>query len=75
MPDLLVLDVELGQEDGLELLPTVARRCHVAVLTSRPSAAVRTSALRQGARLVLGKSEPAARLLAQLNGLLTGTAA
>ena len=67
-PDVVVLDVNLGGEDGLALIPALRRAapCAVVVLTSLADCSVAALALRLGARACLHKSAPAADLIAAI---------
>lgn len=62
-PDVVVLDVDLGGEDGLALLPLLLPLARVLVLTCHGDAATRERALRLGAQAFLEKHRPAAELL------------
>ena len=65
--DVAVLDVMLGDEDGLELLPEMGKS-HVAVviLTDSRSPEVHSRALETGARTVVLKDESASVLLNEI---------
>lgn len=65
-PEVIVLDVDLGGEDGLALLPLFAPHAHVLVLSSRGDAPTRQRALRAGASAFVDKQQPAADLLSCL---------
>lgn len=64
-PDVIVLDVNLGGEDGLALIPALHRAAHcaVVVLTSLQDPNVAAHALRLGAHACLHKTAPAAELM------------
>jgi two-component system nitrate/nitrite response regulator NarL len=62
-PEVIVLDVDLGGEDGLALLPQLTTDARVLVLSSRSDAATRARALQGGASAFVDKQEPAAVLL------------
>jgi DNA-binding response OmpR family regulator len=68
-PELIVLDVDLGGEDGLALLPALSRHAHVMVLTSLSDARTRHRALGLGASAFVSKHEPASHLLAEVREL------
>jgi DNA-binding NarL/FixJ family response regulator len=68
-PHLAVLDLDLAGEDGLALIPSLARSCRVLVLTSHGDATICAQALALGAGAFVEKHEPASRLLAQLDAL------
>jgi two-component system, NarL family, nitrate/nitrite response regulator NarL len=67
-PDVVVLDVNLGGEDGLALIPALHRAapCEVVVLTSLADPRVAAHAHRLGARACLHKTAPAAELLVSI---------
>ncbi len=65
-PDVVVLDVDLGREDGLDLLARLVDRAGVVVLTCRDTPAVRERALALGAIAFIHKAEPAEQLLAAI---------
>lgn len=68
-PDVVLLDVNLGHEDGLALIPRLqglAPRCRVLVLTSMADEQVAQRARRLGAHGFMLKTAPAAELLQQL---------
>lgn len=62
-PDVVVLDVDLGGEDGLALLPQLLPLARVLVLTCHGDPATRERALRLGAQAFIEKHRPAAELL------------
>jgi two-component system, NarL family, nitrate/nitrite response regulator NarL len=68
-PDLVLLDVDLGGEDGLALLPLLGRHAHVMVLTCLTDTATRTRAFGLGASAFVGKHEPAALMLIEVRAL------
>ena len=63
-PDVILLDVVLGDEDGLALIGPLRRSAAVVVLTSLADRRVAERALRLGAAAFVHKSAPAAELLA-----------
>lgn len=68
-PDVVLLDVNLGSEDGLALiapLQGLAPRCRVLVLTSMADEQVAQRARRLGAHGFMLKTAPATELLEQL---------
>lgn len=67
-PNVIVLDVNLGGEDGLALIPALhqAAHCAVVVLTSLADPNVAAHALRLGAHACLHKTAPAAELMAAI---------
>ena len=67
-PDVIVLDVNLADEDGLALIPGLHRAAHcaVVVLTSLQDPNVAAQALRLGAHACLHKTAPAAELMATI---------
>ncbi|HEU5297350.1 MAG TPA: response regulator transcription factor, partial [Burkholderiaceae bacterium] len=62
-PDLVLLDVDLGGEDGLALVAQLGATARVLVLTSHGDAATRTRAASLGALALVEKDRPAAELL------------
>jgi two-component system, NarL family, nitrate/nitrite response regulator NarL len=62
-PDVVLLDLDLGTESGLDLVPQLAHQAAVLILTGTRDAALRESAMVAGARGVVHKSEPAAVIL------------
>jgi two-component system invasion response regulator UvrY len=71
-PDVVLLDVELGDEDGLALIPLLQREapCRVVVLTALSDTRVARRAHGLGASAFLHKSAPATELVQGL--LLAG---
>ena len=65
LPDVVVLDADLGGEDGLALIPQLAPAL-VLVLSCHGDAHTRDRAWRLGARAFIEKHQPAAELLAAL---------
>lgn len=63
--DLVLLDLDLGGQDGSHALADLQRRCpgHVLILTAADDAERHRNAVRHGARGVVHKSEPAEVLL------------
>ena len=62
-PDLVLLDVDLGGEDGLALVARLGVAARVVVLTSHGGAATRKRAASLGALALVEKDRPAAELL------------
>lgn len=62
-PDLVLLDVDLGGEDGLALVAQLGTTARVLVLTSHGDAATRKRAAALGALALVEKDRPAAELL------------
>lgn len=74
-PDLVLLDIDLGHEDGLEWLPRVAAaapRARILILTALREPARDEEALRAGARGLVLKSAPPETLLQAIRGVATG---
>jgi DNA-binding NarL/FixJ family response regulator len=74
-PDLVLLDIDLGHEDGLEWLPRVAAAApgtRILILTALREPARDEEALRAGARGLVLKSAPPATLLQAIRGVATG---
>jgi two-component system nitrate/nitrite response regulator NarL len=67
-PDVVVLDVLLGSDDGLALIPPLRRLapCAVVVLTSLSDPSVDSHAARLGAHACLHKAAPAGELIAAI---------
>jgi DNA-binding NarL/FixJ family response regulator len=67
-PDVIVLDVLLGSEDGLALISPLRRvtPCMVVVLTSLSDPSVDAHAARLGAHACLHKAAPAGELIAAI---------
>lgn len=67
-PEVIVLDVNLGGEDGLALIPLLCRAapCGVVVLSSLLDPRVAELARRWGAHAFVHKTAPAAELLAHV---------
>jgi two-component system, NarL family, nitrate/nitrite response regulator NarL len=68
-PDLVLLDVDLGGDDGLALLPQLGRQAHVMVLTCLTDTATRTRAFGLGASAFVGKHEPASQMLIEVRAM------
>jgi two-component system, NarL family, nitrate/nitrite response regulator NarL len=62
-PDVVLLDLELGDESGYELISTLGEDAHVIILTGSKDEAARERAMLQGARGVVHKSAPGNVLL------------
>jgi two-component system, NarL family, nitrate/nitrite response regulator NarL len=64
-PDVIVLDIDLGAENGIDLLPHLPACCgaRILALTDSRDAGRRDSAVLAGARGVVGKEEPTETLL------------
>jgi DNA-binding NarL/FixJ family response regulator len=65
-PDIILLDIDLGDTDGLELLPellTVAPQARVVVLTGIRDAGMYRRAVRLGARGLVAKNDATEALL------------
>jgi DNA-binding NarL/FixJ family response regulator len=74
-PDLVLLDIDLGHEDGLEWLPRVAAAApgaRVLILTALREPARDEEALRAGARGLVLKSAPPETLLQAIRGVASG---
>src|SRR5690349_4662974 len=68
-PDVVVLDADLGGEDGLALIPQFALTAGVLVLTSHGDAGTRARAAGLGAAAFIEKHQPAADLLGAIERL------
>lgn len=74
-PDVVLLDIDLGHEDGLEWLPRVsaaAPSARILILTALREPARDEEALRAGARGLVLKSAPPETLLQAIRGVATG---
>lgn len=69
-PDVVVLDLDLGRERGIDLLPAI--RCHpgvtVVILSASDDPRERAQALAAGARAFISKFSPAEELVAAILG-------
>ena len=67
-PDLILLDLELGDANGLDLLPSLieASNARVLVLSARQDPGMRECSLRRGACEQLSKDEPGASILSAI---------
>lgn len=76
-PDVIVLDVELEDVNGLDILPSLieASHAHVLVLSAGQDAAIRERALRLGACEHLCKDEAAASILSAIESACRDNAA
>ena len=74
-PDLVLLDIDLGHEDGLEWLPRVSAAvpgARILILTALREPARDEEALRAGARGLVLKSAPPETLLQAIRAVATG---
>jgi len=74
-PDLVLLDIDLGHEDGLQWLPRItsaAPSARVLILTALREPARDDEALRAGARGLVLKSAPPETLLQAIRGVAAG---
>ena len=64
-PDVVVLDLDMGGEDGAEIIPQLVndRRTRVLLLTGMRESPVRDAAVLKGASGLVGKEEPAETIL------------
>ena len=65
-PDIIILDLMLGEEDGLEFLPDLCRRCpssRVLVLTGVQTPELHRQAIRRGAMGIVLKQQAAELLI------------
>jgi DNA-binding NarL/FixJ family response regulator len=71
-PDIVVIDVELPDGDGIEAIPTLrVDGLKAVVLTMHDDAAVRERADRAGAAAFVGKFEPPQRLIEVIRSVAT----
>lgn len=76
-PDLILLDLNLGTQSGLELIPlfrTLMPGTKIIVLTSMDDEAYRTAALQAGADAFVRKTEMARSLVSVILGLTDASA-
>jgi DNA-binding NarL/FixJ family response regulator len=74
-PDLVLLDIDLGHEDGLDWLPRIASaapKARVLILTALREPSRDEEALRAGARGLVLKSAPPEVLLQAIRGVVAG---
>jgi DNA-binding NarL/FixJ family response regulator len=74
-PDVVLLDLDLGEEDGLEWLPRIleaAPRAHVLILTAMRGPGRDEAALLAGARGFVHKEAPADELLRAIRTVAAG---
>lgn len=71
-PDVVLLDLDLGTENGLELVPQLSAHAAVIILTGARDSAVRERAVVAGARGVIHKSEPAELILKAIARVYAG---
>ena len=62
-PDVVLLDLDLGTESGLDLIPQLAHQAAVLIVSGTRDPALRERAMVAGARGVVHKWEPAAVIL------------
>jgi two-component system, NarL family, nitrate/nitrite response regulator NarL len=74
--DVLVMDLDLGDADGLEVLPEVLRQssAQVLVLTASDDSERHCRAIERGARGVMHKSEAPQQILAAIESVSSGAA-
>lgn len=67
-PDVIILDVDLGGENGLDLIPELCRSCSAAIVvfSCHAEASIRQRASRLGASNFVSKAEPGDALLAAI---------
>jgi DNA-binding NarL/FixJ family response regulator len=68
-PDVVVLDADLAGEDGLALIPQLARTAAVLVLTSHGDVETRARAHRLGALAFVEKHQPASEFLESITAV------
>ena len=62
-PDIVLLDLDLGEESGLDLVSKLCGASHVLILTGSRDAEAHQRAMLAGARGILHKAEPAEMIL------------
>jgi len=76
-PDIILLDVDMGNESSLDLLPELleaGQGCHILVLTGSQDPEIHLSAVRLGARGVLLKTDTPELLLKAIKKVCAGEA-
>ena len=73
-PDVIVLELDMGEDNGLYLIPVLHSRCKakIIVLTSNEDLALHDQAVITGARGVVGKEEPPKTLFAAIEKIHQG---
>jgi DNA-binding NarL/FixJ family response regulator len=73
-PDVILLDVDLGDENGLDLMPELTRdgAAKVVILTSVRDPMLRTRAQQLGAHGFVSKDEPATAIFAAIDVAMLG---
>ncbi|MCA1622207.1 MAG: response regulator transcription factor [Acidobacteria bacterium] len=73
-PDIILLDVDLGDENGIEFLPELNNKtdAKVIILTGAQNPTLHENAIMQGARGVLLKSDPAKVILTAIERVYNG---
>lgn len=73
-PDVIVLDIDLGGEDGLTLIPELRSRCgaRIVIFTCGDNPDARRRALRLGAASVISKAGPGEDLITAICGASAG---
>lgn len=69
-PDVVILDVDLAGDNGLDLLPEIVRHSFAIVITSCADSVTRRRALALGATAFIDKHAPGDQLASVLVGLL-----
>jgi DNA-binding NarL/FixJ family response regulator len=73
-PDIVLLDVDLGNDNGLEILPEIsaASGAKVIILTGATNAEIHQTAILRGAQGVLLKTDPARLILKAIEKVYNG---
>jgi len=74
-PDIVLLDVELGDDDGASLIPIIREgrpRAHVVVVTAHDDVATATGVVRAGATSFVAKDAPVEVLVSAIRGASSG---
>jgi len=73
-PDVIVLDIGLGEQDGVSAIPELVSRSkgHVLVLTGQRDASVHDNAVLAGARGIVHKEEPAETIIKAIDRVQRG---
>jgi DNA-binding NarL/FixJ family response regulator len=71
-PDVVLLDLDLGEESGLDLVPQLSEHAAVVILTGSRDAEAHQRAMLAGARGILHKGEPAEVILKAISRVHAG---
>lgn len=71
-PNVVLLDLDLGQENGLDLIPQLREKAAVIILTGSRNVQLRERAVLEGARGIIEKTEPAEVILKAIRHVNAG---